>query len=314
MARSPLSRAPVCAADMADPRFPVSGDAPYMQVLKGDTWLMRMPFWQNYKRHFDKGSFRPVMHAMLVIGVVGYTLDYFQHLRCEPAPLLAHDCPAITASLPPLRRPLFAPRSPPPPSPSARGPNARTHPHWLCLTPQSSGTRTRRSTSATANIEQWRAAPSARGLAPKALPAERDLQAQAASAMQGLAQGCARASICPASQAVLICRASRAGRGHPFPDPASAEGEVPALQLREERHCCVGGQRPCGAMHGWSKETRVYGGIVASCVRVFLDGWPPGGRSVKLVGGEWVVAIRQLVLCAAAHVHVLCVLCMRSCC
>jgi hypothetical protein len=68
---------------MSDPRFPVSGDAPYMQVLKGDTWFMRMPFWQKYKRHFDKGSFKPVMHAMLLVGIVGYTLDFFVHLRCE---------------------------------------------------------------------------------------------------------------------------------------------------------------------------------------------------------------------------------------
>eukprot|EP00967_Tisochrysis_lutea_P079126 scaffold108084_cov29-Tisochrysis_lutea.AAC.8 len=70
---------------MSDPRFPATGDAPYMKVLKGDTFLMRMPFWQNYKKYFDKGSFRPVVHAMLVIGVVGYTLDFFQHLRCESA-------------------------------------------------------------------------------------------------------------------------------------------------------------------------------------------------------------------------------------
>ncbi|EOD35757.1 hypothetical protein EMIHUDRAFT_455270 [Emiliania huxleyi CCMP1516] len=65
-----------------DPRFPATGEAPYMSVLKGDTFFART--FPNYKKmFFDKGSFRPVVHAMLVVGFIGYTLDYFQHLRFE---------------------------------------------------------------------------------------------------------------------------------------------------------------------------------------------------------------------------------------
>ena len=103
-----------------DPRFPAPGEAPYMSVLKGDTFFART--FPNYKKmFFDKGSFRPVVHAMLVVGFIGYTLDYFQHLRCACCP------------------PRLSPARPPPDPP----PELLTR--LLRFRRQSSGTATRRS-------------------------------------------------------------------------------------------------------------------------------------------------------------------------
>ena len=96
-----------------DPRFPATGEAPYMSVLKGDTFFART--FPNYKKmFFDKGSFRPVVHAMLVVGFIGYTLDYFQHLRCACCPprLSPARPPAPPAARPPSRADAAPPLPP----------------------------------------------------------------------------------------------------------------------------------------------------------------------------------------------------------
>ena len=116
------------------PRFPKAGTPAYLSLLKGDVNILKWNWVQDYQKHFKTGSFKPVMHAMLIIGTVGYTLDYWQHLRCE---LISRD------ARPPPR--LRAPT--PSPDPHTQKEHIR-----LTLPPpytQSNGTRTRRSTSAT---------------------------------------------------------------------------------------------------------------------------------------------------------------------
>lgn len=79
-----LSTRPLAAsAGMADPRFPATGDGAYMKLLKGDTWFLRNTYVQRYKKlYFDTGSFRPVLHIIIGVGLIGYGLEYWQHGQC----------------------------------------------------------------------------------------------------------------------------------------------------------------------------------------------------------------------------------------
>mmetsp|Transcript_41272 Transcript_41272/g.96470 ORF Transcript_41272/g.96470 Transcript_41272/m.96470 type:complete len:83 (-) Transcript_41272:576-824(-) len=66
-----------------DLRFPSSGTAPYMKVLKGELPIQQWGFAKSYKQYFDKGSIRPVLHVCMFIGVLGYVFDFQRHLKYE---------------------------------------------------------------------------------------------------------------------------------------------------------------------------------------------------------------------------------------
>merc|ERR1712060_169922 len=70
-------------SEMGDPSFPSSGTPPYLKALKGELPMQQWGFAQNYKKFFDTGSVRPLFHICIFVGVVGYTLDYWRHLRFE---------------------------------------------------------------------------------------------------------------------------------------------------------------------------------------------------------------------------------------
>lgn len=62
-------------------------DPPYMQALKGEMPIMKMGWFKSYKASFiDAHRFRPVVHVITGIMCLGYTLEYFHHLRREPRP------------------------------------------------------------------------------------------------------------------------------------------------------------------------------------------------------------------------------------
>ena len=50
------------------PRFPKAGTPAYLSLLKGDVNILKWNWVQDYQKHFKTGSFKPVMHAMLIIG------------------------------------------------------------------------------------------------------------------------------------------------------------------------------------------------------------------------------------------------------
>ena len=85
-------------------------DPPYLQALKGEMPIMKMGWFKSYKANFiDAHRFRPVVHVITGIMCLGYTLEYFHHLRRErsPARPCAHHrgrIPAwVAARLAPLR-------------------------------------------------------------------------------------------------------------------------------------------------------------------------------------------------------------------
>ena len=62
-------------------------DPPYLQALKGEMPIMKMGWFKSYKANFiDAHRFRPVVHIITGIMCLGYTLEYFHHLRREPPP------------------------------------------------------------------------------------------------------------------------------------------------------------------------------------------------------------------------------------
>jgi len=62
-------------------------DPPYLQALKGEMPIMKMGWFKSYKASFiDAHRFRPVVHVITGIMCLGYTLEYFHHLRREPRP------------------------------------------------------------------------------------------------------------------------------------------------------------------------------------------------------------------------------------
>ena len=62
-------------------------DPPYLQALKGEMLIMKMGWFKSYKANFiDAHRFRPVVHVITGIMCLGYTLEYFHHLRREPPP------------------------------------------------------------------------------------------------------------------------------------------------------------------------------------------------------------------------------------
>ena len=60
-------------------------DPPYLQALKGEMPIMKMGWFKSYKANFiDAHRFRPVVHIITGIMCLGYTIEYFHHLRREP--------------------------------------------------------------------------------------------------------------------------------------------------------------------------------------------------------------------------------------
>lgn len=57
---------------------------PFFQTLKGEGTLGKMGWFQNYhKTHFVGGTGRPLVHVCLLLGVVGYTMEYVFHLQYQ---------------------------------------------------------------------------------------------------------------------------------------------------------------------------------------------------------------------------------------
>jgi len=62
-------------------------DPPYLQALKGEMPIMKMGWFQNYKAAWiDTGRFRPIVHIIVGIMTIGYTLEFATHLRRAPLP------------------------------------------------------------------------------------------------------------------------------------------------------------------------------------------------------------------------------------
>ena len=58
-------------------------DPPYLRLLKGESWPMNMEFMRNYQaKYFNTSRFRPVMHVIGFVMVLGYCLEY-PHLKHE---------------------------------------------------------------------------------------------------------------------------------------------------------------------------------------------------------------------------------------
>ena len=90
-------------------------DPPYLQALKGEMPIMKMGWFKSYKASFiDANRFRPVVHIITGIMLLGYTLEYFHHLKGEPQPPSLALCNGTTGA--PLPHPLFPFSSSPPPS------------------------------------------------------------------------------------------------------------------------------------------------------------------------------------------------------
>lgn len=57
---------------------------PFFLTLKGESMLGKMAWFQNYhKAHFVGGTGRPLVHACLLIGTIGYTIEYVYHLQYQ---------------------------------------------------------------------------------------------------------------------------------------------------------------------------------------------------------------------------------------
>ena len=81
-------------------------DPPYLQALKGEMPIMKMGWFKSYKASFiDANRFRPVVHIITGIMLLGYTLEYFHHLKGEPQPPSLALCNGTTGA--PLPHPLF---------------------------------------------------------------------------------------------------------------------------------------------------------------------------------------------------------------
>jgi hypothetical protein len=56
---------------------------PFFKVLKGEGTLGKMAWFADYhKAHFVKGTGRPLVHVCLMIGAIGYAIEYTYHLQC----------------------------------------------------------------------------------------------------------------------------------------------------------------------------------------------------------------------------------------
>ena len=82
-------------------------DPPYLQALKGEMPIMKMGWFQSYKAAFiDTGRFRPIVHIIVGIMTIGYTLEFATHLRRTPLPPSPPPCaPAGSCSPPPPPHP-----------------------------------------------------------------------------------------------------------------------------------------------------------------------------------------------------------------
>lgn len=57
---------------------------PFFQTLKGEGVLGKMGWFQSYhKAHFVGGTGRPLVHVCLLIGAIGYTMEYAYHLQYQ---------------------------------------------------------------------------------------------------------------------------------------------------------------------------------------------------------------------------------------
>ena len=98
----------------------MSGDPAYLKALKGEMPIMKMGWFQSYKKAFiDTGRFTPIVHIITGVMIGGYLLEFATHLRRETPPRE----PPIPRAAPPQRgtaaAPFSAMRHPPPCHPSA---------------------------------------------------------------------------------------------------------------------------------------------------------------------------------------------------
>ena len=79
---------------------------PYLALLKGESLFSKMEWFKNYqKTYIFTGRFRPVIHVMSFICVLGYAMEYPHLRRTCLAPLPA--AVAAAAVAPPPTRPAI---------------------------------------------------------------------------------------------------------------------------------------------------------------------------------------------------------------
>ena len=62
-------------------------DPPYFSALKGEYGITSWGIFKNYKaKYIDTSAFRPVIHVMAAVCIVGYMME-FPHLRRKHRPL-----------------------------------------------------------------------------------------------------------------------------------------------------------------------------------------------------------------------------------
>jgi hypothetical protein len=92
-------------------------DPPYLGALKGEYGVTAMGWFKNYQQKWiNTGKFRPIMHVMGIVLVLGYAMEY-PHLKRTPA--LA-EAGRVPRRAPP--RVLPTPAAPHPPRPRSRPP------------------------------------------------------------------------------------------------------------------------------------------------------------------------------------------------
>ena len=88
----------------------MSGDPAYLKALKGEMPIMKMGWFQSYKKAFiDTGRFTPIVHVITGVMIGGYLLEFATHLRREMPPRFH------TVARP--AQPYVSPEAAPPPFP-----------------------------------------------------------------------------------------------------------------------------------------------------------------------------------------------------
>lgn len=60
-------------------------DPAYLKGLKGEMPIQKTAWFKWYSESFMKtGKFRPVVHVISGVMIIGYTMDFFKHLRRKP--------------------------------------------------------------------------------------------------------------------------------------------------------------------------------------------------------------------------------------
>ncbi len=76
------------------------GDLPYLRALKGEMWYQKMGWHQSYMDKWIKpGLFRPIMHVMGFVMILGYALEYPHLRRARRTPTLTRFAVALGCAL-----------------------------------------------------------------------------------------------------------------------------------------------------------------------------------------------------------------------